>query len=60
MVGLHGLETNFYNGTVIPLTNENKLHNDCKLHHQSNKYCNLESSDWLFILDTTSVLKLNS
>jgi hypothetical protein len=40
-IGLHGLDTNWYKNTLIPLTN-NKLIDDCKIYHMSNTYVNFK------------------
>jgi len=36
-VGLHGLHTDYYKGTVIPLV-ENQLDNGCRIYHLPNNY----------------------
>jgi hypothetical protein len=38
-IGLHGVETNFYKNTLIPLI-DNKLCIDCKIYHLPNNYVN--------------------
>jgi len=45
-VGLHGLYTDWYKGTLIPLVSETTLHEGSKLYHLPNKYWNLPTSDW--------------
>ena len=35
--GLHGLRTNWYKSTLIPIIN-NKLHLDCRIYHMPNNY----------------------
>jgi hypothetical protein len=37
-VGLHGLETEWYKGTLIPLVEGNKLAKECKIYHLSNRF----------------------
>jgi hypothetical protein len=41
-IGLHGLHTDWYNGTVIPLEN-NKLHKSSRIYHLPNNYINKEN-----------------
>jgi hypothetical protein len=36
-IGLHGINTNYYKNTLIPIVN-NKLHEDCKIYHMPNNY----------------------
>jgi hypothetical protein len=36
-IGLHGLHTDWYKGTLIPIKN-NKLIDDCKIYHMPNNY----------------------
>ena len=36
-IGLHGLDNNFYKGTIIPIIN-NKLTENCKIYHMANNY----------------------
>ena len=36
-IGLHGLETYWYKGTVIPMQNY-KLHKSCRIYHLANNY----------------------
>lgn len=36
-IGLHGINTNYYKNTLIPIIN-NKLHEDCKIYHMPNNY----------------------
>jgi len=36
-IGLHGLHTNWYNGTIIPIIDK-KLHDSCKIYHMPNNY----------------------
>jgi len=36
-IGLHGNQTNYYKGTVIPIIN-NKLDLDCRIYHMPNNY----------------------
>jgi len=38
-IGLHGLFTNWYKNTVIPIVNNNLI-DDCKIYHLSNNYVN--------------------
>ena len=38
-IGLHGINTNWYKNTVLPLEN-NKLTNSCKIYHLPNNYIN--------------------
>ena len=40
-IGLHGINFNYYKGTIIPIEN-NKLHEDCKVYHMPNNYVNNE------------------
>ncbi len=42
-IGLHGVRTNWYKNTLIPLKNEN-LTNDCKIYHMPNNYINSNTS----------------
>ena len=44
-IGLHGLETNWYKGTIIPFDGE-YLHEGSKLYHLPNKYWNLPNHPW--------------
>jgi hypothetical protein len=36
-IGLHGLHTNWYKSTIIPMV-ENKLNKDCRIYHMPNNY----------------------
>jgi hypothetical protein len=38
-IGLHGINTNWYKGTIIPII-DNKLHDDCRIYHLPNNYVN--------------------
>lgn len=58
-VGLHGRWTDWYRGTVIPLTSDNKLTSSCKIYHQTNKFANLETCDWDFI-EFDKIVQLSS
>jgi hypothetical protein len=40
-IGLHGVETDWYKGTVIPIKN-NQLVNECKVYHLPNNYVHRE------------------
>ena len=40
-IGLHGLKTNWFKATVIPLIH-NSLHDDCKIYHLPNNYARNE------------------
>ena len=44
-IGLHGLGTNWYKNTLIPIINNNLI-DDCKIYHMPNNYVN--SKDSLF------------
>ena len=36
-IGLHGIHTDYYNNTLIPIVN-NKLIEECKIYHMPNNY----------------------
>jgi len=36
-IGLHGMHTDYYKGTLIPII-DNKLHSNCRIYHISNNY----------------------
>jgi beta-1,4-mannosyl-glycoprotein beta-1,4-N-acetylglucosaminyltransferase len=55
-IGLHGLETNWYKGTIIPFDGE-YLHEGSKLFHLPNKYWNLPNHPWRNI-PFTDIVKL--
>jgi hypothetical protein len=42
-IGLHGIRTNWYKGTLIPIEN-NMLHQHCKIYHIANNYVNDDNS----------------
>jgi hypothetical protein len=37
-IGLHGKDTHWYKNTLIPITNNNKLIEECKIYHMPNNY----------------------
>ena len=37
-IGLHGVETPWYKGTIIPVVSNNQIHSDCKVYHLPNNY----------------------
>jgi hypothetical protein len=41
-IGLHGLFTPYYKGTLIPIIND-LLHPDCRVYHMPNNYANIEN-----------------
>lgn len=55
-IGLHGLLTPWYNGTIIPLDND-KLHPSCRIYHLPNNYVHKPDSFTLHLFD--EVVKLN-
>ena len=47
-IGLHGVETNWYKGTIIPIK-ENQLIDECKVYHLPNNYVHREGH-WICLL----------
>jgi hypothetical protein len=47
-IGLHGVETDWYNGTVIPIK-EDRLTYECKVYHMPNNYVHREGH-WICLL----------
>lgn len=45
-IGLHGIETDWYKGTLIPIVKDTILESGSKLYHMPNKYWNLPTSTW--------------
>jgi hypothetical protein len=47
-IGLHGVETKWYKGTIIPIK-ENQLVNECKVYHLPNNYVH-RKGHWICLL----------
>ena len=55
-VGLHGLETDWYTGTLIPIVKDTILESGSKIYHMPNKYWNMSNSGWNLV-PFTDILK---
>jgi hypothetical protein len=53
-IGLHGISTNWYKYTLIPIEN-NMLHQHCKIYHMSNNYVNDDTNNFATLIFNNAI-----